>query len=727
MRFKHFYQHDQMDCGPVCLRMVANYYGAHYSVEELRKLSGIGKNGTSLFGLSEAAGKIAFRATGVKISLEQLGQAELPCILHWRHKHFVVLYKIKRGKFYVADPALGINSYSKEELKKHWLGFDQSGSGLVLLLSPTKSFKKTDNPMGSESAFSFLAQYRRSYGKLFLQLILGLFFASCLQLITPFLTQSIVDVGIGNRDLSFVYLILIAQAMLFVGSTSLAFIRSWLVLHMTTRVNLSILSDFLAKVMRLPLEFFDTRKTGDIIQRMDDQRRIENFLTGTTVNTLFSILNLVVYGTVLAFYYLDIFYVFLASMLLYSFWVYIFFKRRRALDAKRFDNSSKNQSNIVELISGIKEIKLHNCEQEKRWQWEKVQANIFRYNTKSLSLNQYQQGGTLFINQAKNILIVFISAKAVIAGELTLGAMMAIQFIAGQLSSPIEQLLGLLQSYQDAKLSIERLREVHRLDDEESNTAGVEYTISLPQEKSLCLNNISFGYPGADCKVLFSNINLTIPAGKTTAIVGGSGSGKTTILKLLMGFYKPDGGEIKVGAVPMEKISLKLWRDHCGMVMQDGFIFSDTLANNIAVGEQNPSLEKLEHAVRIANIQELVGELPLGYKTLIGSGGHGLSQGQKQRILIARAVYKNPDYIFLDEATNALDSNNERVIIDNLHEFFIGRTVVVVAHRLSTVQNAHHIIVVEKGIIVEQGNHEELITSGGCYYDLVKNQLQLSV
>lgn len=724
-KFPHYKQHDQMDCGPTCLRMIAKHYGRSYSIQRLREFCNINRMGVSMLGIGEAGERIGFRSLGVRLELKQLESAPLPCILHWRKQHFVVLYKIAKGKYYIADPASGIVSYTAAEFAEHWLSRRQLHDGLALFLSPTPQFYQEDGDSSSGLNWSILFSYRSAYKKLILQLMFGLAIGSIIQLIGPFLTQAIVDTGIQTRNLSFVNLILIAQLMLFVGTMSVGFVRSWIMLHMTTRINISILTDFLAKVMRLPMSFFDSKKTGDIMQRMNDHKRIESFLTGTTINTLFSIVNLIVYAFVVAYYNSTILFIFTISTILYTGWIYIFMNRRRELDQKRFDSSANNQSSMVELITGIQEIKLHGCEQQKRWQWENIQAKLFRFSIKSLALSQYQQAGANFINQGKNILIIFLSAKAVIDGDLTLGGMMAVQYMAGQLNAPIEQLLGLIQGYQDAKISLERLNEVHEMQDEE--TSNKKWLYKLPTDKSIIIKNLTFRYPGAGNDPILENFNLIIPEGKTTAIVGMSGSGKTTILKLLLRFYEAEKGEIKVGNTSLNHISFREWRRQCGMVMQDGYIFSDTIAGNIAVGDDYPNTKKLEHAAHIANIEEFVDELPLGFETVIGTGGNGISQGQKQRLFIARAVYKDPHYIFFDEATNSLDANNEKVIMGNLEEFFDGRTVVVVAHRLSTVKHADNIVVIDKGRIIEQGTHQELSRMRGEYYNLVKNQLELGV
>jgi ATP-binding cassette subfamily B protein len=724
-KFLFYKQPDQMDCGPTCLRMIAKSYGKNISLQKLRDISGINREGVSLLGISEAAEKIGFRTSAVRLYLKELAETDLPVILHWNQNHFVVLYKIKNNRYYVADPAKALITYTEQEFRKHWLygPIHEKLEGITLVLEPTPDFYQEEGDTSSGMNLGYLLKYLYRYKSLVVQLLIGLGVGSLLQLILPFLTQSVVDVGINTRNLNFIYVILIAQTMLFVGRISVDFIRSWILLHISTRINISILTDFLAKLMKLPISYFDTKMTGDIMQRMSDQKRIESFLTGSTLSVIFSVFNLIVFSFVLIYYNTGIFLIFITSTVLYSLWVILFLKKRRNLDFKRFDLSAKNQSAVVQLISGMQEIKLNNCEQQKRWEWEHLQAGLFRFNIKSLKLGQYQQAGAFFINEGKNILITFLVAKSVIDGQLTLGAMMAVQYIMGQLNSPIEQMLGFIQQLQDAKISLERLNEIKEMDDEEP--IGKTFIKELPTDKSLSLQHITFTYPGAGNDPVLSDVSLDIPAGKTTAIVGMSGSGKTTILKLILRFYEPQKGEIKIGNGYLAQVSFQYWRGLCGVVMQDGFIFSDTIARNIAVGDDYPDMSRLKQAVHIANIHDFIENLPLGLNTKIGAEGNGVSQGQRQRILIARAVYKNPEYILFDEATNSLDSQNEKIIMQNLEEFFKGRTVVVVAHRLSTVIHADNIVVLEKGRIIEQGTHAQLSRSNGVYYNLVKNQLQL--
>ncbi len=715
-----------MDCGATCLRMVAKYYGKTYTSQTLRQRSYITSEGVSLLGISDAAESIGMHTMGVKITLEELKKAKVtPFIAHWQQQHFVIVYKITRNKIYISDPAEGKIIYTKEEFLNHWASTKEEGKqkGIALLLEPTPAFYEQNDEKQNRTQVNFLFKYLKPHKKLIIQLVLGLILGSILQLIFPFLTQSIVDFGITNNNLSFIYLVLIAQMMLFVSSMTVDFIESWIMLHISTRINISLISDFLIKLMKLPIGFFDTKMTGDLMQRIEDHQRIEHFLTAQTLSTLFSFVNLLVFGLVLGYYSLKILGIFLLGSTLYILWIILFMKKRRELDFKRFQEASNEQSNVIQLIQGMQEIKLQNAEKPMRWAWERIQARLFKVSIQGLALSQYQQSGTVFINETKNIIITFLSAYSVIKGEMTLGMMLAVQYIIGQLNAPIGQFINFMQSYQDAKISLERLGEIHNKEDEEN--IEDEKVAILPQDQSISIKNVSFQYDKPHGAMVLNKVSISIPENKITAIVGTSGSGKTTLIKLLLGFYEVNSGDILVGDNHLQNYSQSWWRSQIGVVMQDGFIFNDTIAKNIAVGQDNIDKQQLIKAVNVANIREFIEGLPLGYNTKIGSEGHGLSQGQKQRILIARAVYKNPQYLFFDEATNALDANNERVIMNNLNEFFKGRTVVVVAHRLSTVKNADQIIVIEKGEIVETGNHKTLTDKKGAYYELVKNQLEL--
>jgi len=727
IRFPFYKQLDSMDCGPTCLRMIAKHYGKIYSLEYLRQNSFLTREGVSLLGISDAAETIGMRSLSVRMAYDKLeDEVPLPCIAHWKQNHFIVVYKIKKDKLHIADPAHGLLKYSKEEFLKGWISTTHNGKdeGVLLLLEPTPDFHQSeDEPRRDKTGFKFLFSYLLSYKKFILQLFLGMLLGSMLQLIFPFLTQSLVDFGINNQNIGFVYTILLAQLMLFFSRASVDLIRSWILLHIGTRINISIISDFLIKLMKLPMSFFDTKMIGDILQRIGDHRRIETFLTSTTLNSLFSLVNLVIFGIVLVLYSSEIFIVFLVGSIIYILWILIFLKKRKELDYKRFSQLSDNQSNLIQLITGMQEIKLNSAEKHKRWEWEHIRARLFKISLKSLAVNQLQQAGTLFINEFKNIIISFLAAKEVIDGNMTLGMMMAVQYIIGQLNAPINQLLGLIDAAQDAKISLERLGEIHNKEEEEN--PDEEKITTFPDNKSLYVNNLDFQYEGPHSELVLNNLTMQVPQGKVTAIVGMSGSGKTTLLKLLLKFYPPVNGEIRLGEGNLANFSNRVWRQKCGVVMQDGYIFPDTIAKNITLGFERIEKDKLLHAVKVANIQEFIETLPLGYNTKIGGDGHGLSQGQRQRILIARAVYKEPEYLFFDEATNALDANNERIIMENLEEFFEGKTVIIIAHRLSTVKKADQIVVLEKGQIVESGTHKELTRLRGIYYNLVKNQLEL--
>ena len=738
MKFKSFpfyKQPDAKDCGPTCLRIISKFYGKTIPIQQVRNVSETTREGSSLLGLSDAAENFGFRSLGVKIDLDTLVQeVPLPCIVHWNKQHFVVVYKIetlrqtrdeKAYKIYVSDPSYGLITYSKEEFIKHWIGensTENTEEGIALLLETTPAFYQNEfDDQESKASFKFLSRYLLKYKSLVSQLAIGLLAGSLLSLIVPFLTQSIVDVGIQNQDLNFIYLVLLAQVMLFLGKMGIDVIRSWILLHLSTRINISIISDFFIKLMKLPISFFDTRMTGDIMQRINDHHRIEQLLTNSSLNTLFSLINLVIFSIVLLLYDYRLFLVYISGAITYMVWITFFLKKRKELDYKRFSQVSQEQSKVIELINGMQEIKMHNAEKQKRWSWEFLQVKLFKIQIKSLSLEQWQSVGGNFINQMKDIFVSFLSAKLVLEGNLTLGMMLAVQYIIGQLNSPLMQLIDFIRQTQDAKISLERLGEIHDKEDEENSD---EHYISEIPKKDIVLKDVSFRYIGSD-QFVIKDLNLTIPHQKTTAIVGTSGSGKTTLLKLLMKFYEPNSGEIKLGNTNLKNISPKIWRQQCGVVMQEGYVFNDTIAQNIAIGEDYIDKQKLKKSVEIANIQEFVESLPLSYNTKIGNEGVGVSGGQKQRLFIARAVYKSPNYIFFDEATSALDANNEKIIMKNLEHFFKGKTAIIIAHRLSTVKHADKIIVLDKGMVVEEGSHAELVVLKGEYYRLVKNQLEL--
>ncbi|MEO5890280.1 MAG: peptidase domain-containing ABC transporter [Ferruginibacter sp.] len=735
MSFKTYQQLDQMDCGPACLKMISRHYGKNYSLESLRNISSATREGVSISGISEAAEKLGFKTIAAHVSAKQLEEeVPLPCILHWNQDHFIVLppqpksiFKSNK-KITVADPAHGLAHIDREIFFKKWVSMSNE-RGIVLMLEPTPLFYQEEGVTEKRNGFKFLFKYIKPYKGFITQLFIGMLLGSLLSLIFPFLTQSLVDNGVNHQNLGFIKMVLISQLVLFAGLTAVEMIRSWLILHMNSRINISIISDFLVKLMKLPIRYFDTKMIGDITQRINDHNRIEHFLTTGTLNTLFSFVSLLVFSVVLCIYNTKIFAVFFIGSLISVIWIVLFLRKRKELDYKRFQHLSNNQNSMYELITGMQEIKLNNCETPKRWEWERIQAKLFKLNISSLALEQYQQTGNIFFTQLKNIFISYIAAREVVNGNMTLGMMLSISYIIGQMNSPVEQLLDFFRSAQDARISLERLGEIHNKEDEEKTLDINDQALNLPPASSknngtIRLQNLSFQYTGNSPKVL-KDVSLTIPEGKVTAIVGSSGSGKTTLLKLLLRFYDPTSGTITINDEEFSGLSPKNWRNQCGAVMQEGFIFSDTIARNIAVSDELINHEKLQHALKVGNLESFMKDLPLGYNTRIGNSGNGISTGQKQRILISRAVYKNPEYLFFDEATSALDANNEKVIMENLHYFFKGKTVLVIAHRLSTVKNADQIIVLEHGKVVETGNHQSLTKKRGKYFELVKNQLEL--
>lgn len=726
--FRVYYQHDAMQCGLTCLRMICRHYGRDYSSDYLSRLCFATNEGVSLLGISEAAEKLGLHSVCGRVSLDKLPEAPLPCILHWNQNHFVVLYKINRNgrKYFIADPGKGLITCSREDMTEHWVSTrsNNEDKGVAMFLETTPAFydHEKEQGQGESRSFRFLFGYIRKYKKYFGQIIIGLLLGCVLQLVLPFLTQAIVDVGIKNKDIGLVWLILLGQLMLTVSRTALDFIRRWLLLHISMRVNISLVSDFFIKLLRLPMSFFDTKLMGDLMQRMGDHSRVNNFLTGQTLSVMFSMLSLVVFGIVLLTYNSLIFLIFFTGSAVYALWIALFLRRRKVLDYELFEQQAINNNKTYEFITSMQEIKLQNCEQRRRWEWEDTQADLFNVQMKSLKLQQTQEAGSIFINELKNIIITVVAATAVINGGLTLGMMLAVQYIIGQLNSPVEQLMSFFYAIQDVKISLERINEIHSAKDEN----GTEHDKILKEEpQDIILDNICFKYDPHAIRKTIDNVSISIPKGKVTAIVGASGSGKTTLIKLILGYYPVSDGKISVGGTDINKIDLKWWRRQCGVVMQDGVIFSEPIARNIAVDDGEIDTGRLMKAAEIACIKDYVMGLPLKFNTKIGRDGTGLSQGQKQRILIARAVYRNPKFIFLDEATNSLDAKNEHEIVDNLDRFYQGRTVVIVAHRLSTVKNADKIVVIDGGKVAETGTHQSLSEKKGIYYQLVKNQLEL--
>lgn len=741
--FPLYIQLDSMDCGPTCLRMIAKYYGRRFSLQYLREQCFITRLGVSMLGISDAAEHIGFRSINVRCDMNQLiEEAPLPCILHWNQRHFVVCYDIVKNtswfrgqkddsyKFKIADPSGEKYILTESEFLKCWISTKHKGKdvGTALLLEPTPefyTFAEDDSEQQPVRTLGTFLHYLIPYKSQLLQLAAGMLISSIVALITPFLTQSVIDQGIGYNNLSFITLVLIAQLVITVTMTFVGFVESWISLYMNTKLNITLISDFLRKLMKLPLRFFDTQNVGDILQRIGDHGRIEAFLIGTPFTIVFSIVNFIIFSIIMAYYNGIILTIFLIGNLLNVAWVLMFMRYRRKLDFSRFAQAAAEQGNLYSLIAGMQDIKLNNCEKQQRWKWERIQIKLFKIGIKGVTLEQIQQVGSLFFTQATSVLLSFLCAKYVIEGEITLGVMVAISYILGQLSGPIGQIIGISHSFQDAKISLERLNEIHNKKDEEVAISGK--VILLPDNKSLTLTGVFFSYSGSERDFVLKDVTIKIPENRITAIVGESGSGKTTLVKLLLGFYIPQKGSISVGDIPIEEVNPHVWRSKVGAVLQESYIFSDTIARNIAPDVDEIDKERLLYAAKVANIHEFVNSLPLKYNTKIGMEGNGISQGQKQRLLIARAVYKNPDFILLDEATNSLDTVNERKIMDNLNVFYEGKTVVIVAHRLSTVKNADNIIVMEKGKVIEEGTHHELIEKKGAYYTLVSNQLELGV
>ena len=728
-------QMDLMDCGPACLKMVGAYYCRYLDFSEVRDLCYANKTGVSLLGIYSAARELGFRSSAVKTNFENLVTGGIfPCIVFWKQRHFVVVYKVKarktkkgwKGYVVVGDPAFGIIRYTLGEFREGWETEEENGKkGIALLLVPAAGWQETST-VDREKGFGmfYFRKYVRPHTQLLVKVIAGMGVGLVIQLIFPFITQAVVDVGIGNRDLNFVMLLLLAQLMLSLSMLAVDFIRNRILLRVTTRVNIDLVADFITKMLRLPIRFFDSKNMGDILQRMDDHQRIQSFFTVSTVEMLFSFLGFLVFSSVLGYYNLYILLFFLLGHAVYVGWVLLFLRKRRELDFRRFDEAAKHQSNVIQIIEGAEAIKLNGCEKKMRQRWEDIQAELFRISIKGLSLEQVQNAGAFFISNAVNICLFVYAAQLVITDTITLGMMMSLTYIIGQLKAPVQNFIGVIHGYQDARLSMERLREVHLRKDEDELNEGKQKTLPLA-DKNIRIEHLSFSYLGPDAVPILRDLNLCFEYNKTTAIVGESGSGKTTLVKLLLGYYRPQQGRIRVGETDLQDINSYVWRKRCAAVMQEGFLFSDTIAQNIGIKDEEIDEDRLHYAGRLADIDEFIERLPKKYDTQIGKEGNGLSQGQKQRILIARAIYREPEFLFFDEATNALDTSTEKRVQENLNVFFKGRTVVVVAHRLSTVKKADKIVVLRNGMVAEEGKHEELVARKGYYYELVRNQIEL--
>lgn len=716
-----------MQCGLACMAMICYHWGQEYSVKFLNKFCTASKDGVSFKGLSDLSDTLGLHCISGKVSIQELRECPLPAILHWNQNHFIVLYKIKNNKFYIADPSKGKLVLNETEFSHHFISLtsDNKEKGLAMFFEPTEKFGIIkDDTINNERNFKFLSKYIFKHKLYFIQIIVGMIFACCMQLLFPFLTQSIVDTGIHTKNIGLIWLILIGELTIVIGRTITDIIRNWLLLHISMRINISIVSDFFIKLLKLPMSFFDTKLMGDIFQRISDHDRIQKFLTSQILKISFAVLSFFIFGIVLCYYNITVFLIFLIGSFLYATWITLFLRKRRKIDYNLFEQQAANQNRTYQFITGIQEIKLQNCEIRRRLEWEDTQADLFKVQMDSLKLQLQQESGGIFINEIKNIVITVITATCVISGDMSLGMMLAVQYIIGQLNSPIEQVVAFIYSLQDVKISLERINEIHNAENEDNH---IKNNITNLSDKTITIKNLSFSYDSHALTKTLDNITLNIPSGKITAIVGSSGSGKTTLIKLILGYYSNISGSILIQNQDIRNINLKDWRSHCGVVMQDGVIFSESIARNIAVEDGDIDYTRLEYAAQIANIHDYIMSLPLKYNTQIGRDGMGLSQGQKQRILIARAVYKNPDFIFLDEATNALDAKNEKIIVENLNKFYSGKTVVVVAHRLSTVKNADQIIVIDEGKVVESGKHHSLIAQKGKYYNLIHNQLELGL
>lgn len=723
--FPFYHQLEAMDCGATCLRMIARHHGRFYSLEYLRELTYLGKQGVSLLEISDAAEELGMQTLAVKSTIDRLIEdVPLPCIAHWEEDHFVVIYRVNTKHIWIADPEAGKFKLTHEEFLEGWVSEEdrEDQLGILLLLETTPEFYDRDGEGVDRSRWSYVWSYFKKHSTLLIQMGAGLLVGGLLQIAFPFLLKALVDVGIGHVEPNFITMMVVGLLFLFLAQTGIELLRRWILLHVGVRVNVNLLSDFLIKLTRLPLRFFNSRMTGDLLQRIADHERIQRFLTSTTLFSVLSLFNFVAFSLLLLFWNTWVFAIFFIGTLMNLAWVFYFQTHKRELDYKSFDQSAENQGQLIELVNGMQEIKLHNAETQKRWAWERTQARLIRTGMSSLRIDQVQQTGGDIINEGKNLIITFFVANAVLQGSMTLGMLVAIMYVVGQLNSPIRQFVEFMRAFQEAKISLERMNEIHRKDNEE-NIA--EKITMLPETGDLVLDDVSFQYDGPNSPMVLQRVSLRIPKGKTTAIVGSSGSGKSTLLKLLLNIYDPTQGKVRVGDVNLENVQKKLWRAKCASVLQDGYLFNDTIAKNIALGDEIIDKRRLLRAVKVANIQTFVESLPLGYNTKVGKEGLGLSQGERQRLLIARAVYQEAEYIFLDEATTALDTFNEMLIMEELEETFARQTMVLVAHRLNTVRNADHIIVLESGEVVEEGSHDELYYSRGAYYQLLRNQLEL--
>jgi ATP-binding cassette subfamily B protein len=724
MFFKAHRQTDQMNCGSTCLAMICRHHGKLFSNEFLENLCQIGRQGLSMLNLKKAAASLGFRTLGVKLTVDQfIEQAQTPCILHWENQHYVVAYKTTAKKIKIADPELGKRTLSREEFSQHWQKTTDQ-QGYALLLEPTDAFYQQTEPGIDEQAnnhqFANIINQLKPHRSLLWQLLMGIFAVTLINLIIPFLSQALIDQGVGQMDHQFITVILLAQLTFVFSRTVVEFIRSWILLHISTRINIAILAGFLLKLMRLPLSYFDKKNQGDILQRMGDHQRIEQLLTSHSLNTLFSLLNLLVFGVVLWIYNALVFWVFFASTVLALLWPLLFLKKRKVIDARKFQLSGDHHNFLLQLIHGMPEIKMNQADGHKITHWYQLQQKLFHSKSGLLKTEQFQQVGTVLINEVKNVLVIFLAAKLVISGQITIGTLVAITYIMGQLNGPIDQLLNFIPTLQNASLSLQRLNEIQNLETESTQPSLSAEGIS----GDLKVRKLNFAYPGFD--PVLHDVSLTVKGGHVTALVGASGSGKSTLLKLLLKFYPPDSGGLHLGAHDYRQLSAEQLRSAVSVVFQDPFIFDDDIAANVVVNGAKADPERLTQALKMANLYDEIDRLPQKWHTVIGQNGqYNLSKGQQQRLMIARAVYSDPEYLFFDEATSALDATNEKIIQENLSRFMKNRTALIIAHRLSTVKRADQIIVMKQGRVVETGRHEELVSRKSHYYELVKNQLEL--
>jgi ATP-binding cassette subfamily B protein len=723
-RFPICYQLDTMDCGLACLDMIARHHGREYPRQFIREVCPHDRLGSSLSAIAHGAERLGFRTLSVKISFDDLKQkAPLPCIAFWPYGHYVVVHRIRGDRVYIADPAAGLTVYSREEFEDCWLMADDDRRdwGVILLLEPDNQYQAPAPDASFTATADLWRPLSRDLKRHLIPVGAGILISLATQLALPFISAAVIDIGVADRNFSIVLIFIIAQLALLFSRLGVKLLQEWMLAYIGIRVDMKLVAQFLTKLTRLPMSFFDGKLIGDLIQRINDHKSLQQFLTQSLWQVLSAMLSLMVFGTALAFFKPILFGQFAAGAALYIIFLALFMKNQRLLNHKAFHLSAQRHGLIVEFLSGMQEIKLNNAEQQRRWQWEVAQHAIGKVQIKAQLLNYLQSTGCQAIIEINNLILTLLVVREVINGQSSLGAMVAVQYIIGQLSWPLNQIAMLLYQSHDAALSYTRAREVHQIQNEERPASQ-----AIPDEcADIEFRNVSFSYGGGSRNLLFRDLNLTIPRGKTTAIVGRSGSGKTTLLKLLLKFYEVSGGEINLGRVNINRLSHQRWRELCGVVMQDGYIFSDTILSNIAVADEDPNTDRVAEVAREAQIASFIESLPLGYETRIGRDGVGISRGQAQRILIARALYKDPKYLFFDEATSALDAETESVIVDQLREIMSGKTAVVIAHRMSTVRHADQIILLDQGEIVEVGTHEELVACRGGYFNLVRNQLEL--